>query len=86
MTAPDPSRAGRSARPARTRLRTVGNACATAIHAVSWWFDSVLGGQDYQRYVAHLRRVHPGCEMPTEREYWHTRHADADRNPTNRCC
>ncbi|MET9029442.1 YbdD/YjiX family protein [Nocardia sp. NPDC004168] len=51
-----------------------------------WWFDSILGGQDYQRYVEHLRRSHPGCAIPTEREYWRQRHAEADRNPANRCC
>ncbi|MGW4325632.1 YbdD/YjiX family protein [Nocardia sp. NPDC004573] len=51
-----------------------------------WWFDSILGGRDYQRYVEHLRRRHPDRAVPTEREYWRQRHAEADRNPTNRCC
>ncbi|WP_369797489.1 YbdD/YjiX family protein [Nocardia sp. CNY236] len=51
-----------------------------------WWFDSILGGRDYQRYAEHLRRRHPGCEIPSEREYWRQRYAEADRNPTNRCC
>lgn len=57
-----------------------------AVRGLLWWFDSVLGGQDYQRYVAHLRRKHPGCPIPSEREYWRERHAEADRNPANRCC
>ncbi|NEW29127.1 YbdD/YjiX family protein [Nocardia cyriacigeorgica] len=56
------------------------------VRGVLWWFNSVLGGQDYQRYVAHLRRKHPGCRIPSEREYWRERHAEADRNPANRCC
>ncbi|MEV6340653.1 YbdD/YjiX family protein [Nocardia vinacea] len=59
---------------------------ASAFWTAVWWFDSVLGGQDYQRYVAHLRRNHPHCEIPAEREYWRSRHAAADRNPANRCC
>nr|WP_308165464.1 YbdD/YjiX family protein [Nocardia noduli] len=54
--------------------------------AVLWWVDSVLGGQDYRRYVEHLRRNHPGREIPTERDYWRDRYAEADRNPQNRCC
>ncbi|AFU05178.1 hypothetical protein O3I_036155 [Nocardia brasiliensis ATCC 700358] len=78
---------GRSPRPAvLRRLRTARNACATAVRSVGWWFNSILGGQDYQRYVAHLTRNHPGCAIPTEREYWRIRHADADSNPQNRCC
>lgn len=54
--------------------------------ALGWWYNSIIGGQDYQRYVAHLRRTHPGCPIPSEREYWRRRHADADTNPQNRCC
>ncbi|MFG1791735.1 YbdD/YjiX family protein [Nocardia sp. NPDC049149] len=77
----------RSARPvARGRLRRASSAGVTALRKVGWWFNSILGGQDYRRYVDHLARNHPGCEIPTEREYWRTRHADADNNPTNRCC
>ncbi|MEV0299255.1 YbdD/YjiX family protein [Nocardia sp. NPDC050710] len=80
MTEPVVPQGGRSTGPAA--LRRIRDGAKTAV----WWFDSVLGGQDYQRYVDHLRRNHPGCAIPTEREYWRNRHADADRNPTNRCC
>ncbi|WP_051027362.1 YbdD/YjiX family protein [Nocardia higoensis] len=57
-----------------------------AVRATLWWLDSVVGGQDYQRYVAHLRRRHPDRPVPTEREYWRDRHAHADSNPAGRCC
>ncbi|MBO0883137.1 MAG: YbdD/YjiX family protein [Mycobacterium sp.] len=57
-----------------------------AAKAVLWWFDSVLGGQDYQRYTAHMRRVHPDRPVPSEREYWRERFAEVDRNPSTRCC
>ncbi|WP_417629269.1 YbdD/YjiX family protein [Nocardia lasii] len=50
------------------------------------WYSAINGGQDYQRYVAHHRRNHPDDPVPTVREYWRERYADADRNPTNRCC
>ncbi|MGN2636037.1 YbdD/YjiX family protein [Nocardia takedensis] len=58
----------------------------TAARGVTWWFSSVLGGQDYRRYVEHLRRRHPGRPIPSEREYWRERWAEADRNPQQRCC
>lgn len=57
-----------------------------ALRAMVWWLNSVVGGQDYQRYVAHLRRRHPDRPVPTEAEYWRERHADAERNPAGRCC
>ncbi len=78
--------ADRPARPVGARLRAAARACGDGVRAGVWWFDSILGGRDYQRYVEHLRRRHPGCAVPTEREYWRQRHAEADRNPTNRCC
>ncbi|MFI6363099.1 YbdD/YjiX family protein [Nocardia sp. NPDC050630] len=73
---------GRSPRPAVIRRLRL----AARLRAFVSWFDAVLGGQDYQRYVDHLQRNHPGCEIPSEREYWRRRHADADANPQNRCC
>ncbi|BAW09701.1 YbdD/YjiX family protein [Nocardia seriolae] len=54
--------------------------------AIAWWFNSILGGNDYRRYVQHLRLHHPGCEIPTERDYWRDRHDAAAKNPGNRCC
>nr|WP_026343364.1 YbdD/YjiX family protein [Nocardia sp. BMG111209] len=54
--------------------------------ALASYLNAVLGGQDYARYVEHLRRNHPECPIPTEREYWRERHDAADRNPVNRCC
>ncbi|KAA0923250.1 MULTISPECIES: YbdD/YjiX family protein [unclassified Rhodococcus (in: high G+C Gram-positive bacteria)] len=51
-----------------------------------WWITSVMGDHDYDRYVAHLARHHPGQQPPTVRQYWKDRHAEADRNPGARCC
>ncbi|MGV9677567.1 YbdD/YjiX family protein [Nocardia sp. NPDC003482] len=50
------------------------------------YVNAVIGGEDYARYVEHLRRNHPDRAVPTEREYWRERYAAADRNPTTRCC
>ncbi|WP_227980069.1 YbdD/YjiX family protein [Nocardia spumae] len=57
-----------------------------ALRATAGYLNAVLGGRDYARYVAHLRRVHPDRPIPTEREYWRARHAAAERNPGTRCC
>ncbi|NKY87713.1 YbdD/YjiX family protein [Nocardia veterana] len=57
-----------------------------AARAAARYLNAVLGGQDYARYVAHLRRVHPDRPIPSESEYWRERHAAADRNPGTRCC
>lgn len=69
---------GRPARGARTLVR--------GVRSVFRYLDSVVGGQDYQRYLAHMRRVHPGRPVASERDYWRERYADADRNPGARCC
>lgn len=57
-----------------------------AARSVLWWFNGVLGGQDYQRYIAHMRRAHPGSPVASEREYWRERYAEAEHNPSSRCC
>ena len=30
----------------------------------------ICGMPDYQAYLAHLHAAHPGCPVPTEREYF----------------
>ncbi len=54
--------------------------------AMVWYMNSILGGEDYARYVEHLRRNHPDRPLPSEREYWRDRHDAAARNPGTRCC
>ncbi|WP_051498985.1 YbdD/YjiX family protein [Nocardia sp. BMG51109] len=54
--------------------------------AVIRYMDAIVGGQDYARFVEHLRRNHPDRPIPSEREYWRERHDAAARNPANRCC
>ncbi|WP_188829489.1 YbdD/YjiX family protein [Nocardia camponoti] len=56
------------------------------LRGVARWYSAINGGEDYQRYVAHLRRAHPNAEVPSERDYWRERYAEAERNPQNRCC
>ncbi|MEV0044114.1 YbdD/YjiX family protein [Nocardia rhamnosiphila] len=74
-------RAGPHGAPARGARAFVRGA-----RSVFRYLDSVVGGQDYQRYLAHMRRVHPDRPVLSERDYWRERYADAERNPGARCC
>lgn len=46
----------------------------------------ILGMPDYEAYVAHLRATHPGCPVPSERQYFEEFvRAKYSGGPT-RCC
>ncbi|KAF0958538.1 hypothetical protein MLGJGCBP_08288 [Rhodococcus sp. T7] len=62
------------------------NKVVGAVRTAWWWTGALMGDHDYSRYVEHLRRHHPDAEVPSEREYWKARYADADANPGARCC
>ncbi|MGE2835524.1 YbdD/YjiX family protein [Mycobacterium sp. SMC-4] len=53
---------------------------------MSWYWKTLMGDNHYQRYVEHHERVHPGAPVMSERAYWRHRHAEADANPSARCC
>jgi len=59
---------------------------ARAWRAFVWYVKSVMGESDYEVYVAHLRRHHPGDPIPTVREYWRDRYRHEGENPGSRCC
>lgn len=58
----------------------------TDMRGLLWWIRSVMGDKDYERYVAHMARKHPGQPVPSERQFWRDRYAEADANPGARCC
>ncbi|MFC9663612.1 YbdD/YjiX family protein [Nocardia sp. NPDC127606] len=72
--------------PAATGPREILRRVWAAMRGVARWYSAINGGQDYQRYVDHFRRTHPGAPVPSVRDYWRERYAEAERNPTNRCC
>ena len=85
--------AGRGAPSAATGARGVvalgrraGSAARRGLAAVRWYVTTVMGDHDYERFVAHQRRQHPGGEVPTEKEFWRRRWAEQDANPSARCC
>jgi uncharacterized short protein YbdD (DUF466 family) len=46
----------------------------------------IAGMPDYEEYRRHLRRAHPGCPVPSEREYF-DRYLEARYgNGPTRCC
>lgn len=46
----------------------------------------VAGAPDYERYVAHVRARHPGCEPVSRHEFVRQRLADRYDRPGSRCC
>jgi uncharacterized short protein YbdD (DUF466 family) len=46
----------------------------------------VAGMPDYEAYVAHLRRCHPGRAVPSEREYYEDYVANRYGDGPTRCC
>ncbi|GAA1850260.1 YbdD/YjiX family protein [Myceligenerans crystallogenes] len=57
-----------------------------AWRALVWYVQGVTGEGDYERYVAHLRRVHPDRPVPSAREFWRHRYAEQGARPNARCC
>lgn len=46
----------------------------------------IAGMPDYGAYVAHLLDRHPGCRVPTEREYYETYLKGRYGGGFSRCC
>jgi uncharacterized short protein YbdD (DUF466 family) len=45
----------------------------------------ILGVPDYERYLNHVRKAHPGQTPMTEQEFFRDR-LDARAKPGSRCC
>lgn len=54
--------------------------------AFSDYFEGVLGGDKYKRYLEHHARNHPGEEPVSERQWWRDYNKWQDDNPQGRCC
>nr|WP_082753888.1 YbdD/YjiX family protein [Mycobacterium sp. NAZ190054] len=57
-----------------------------AVRHISWYCQTLMGDNHYQRYLEHHERRHPGAPALSEREYWRRRHAASDADPGARCC
>ena len=59
---------------------------ADFIAAAARVIRQIIGVPDYERYVAHHRAVHPGCE-PLPREAFMRERLEARYNrPGSKCC
>jgi uncharacterized short protein YbdD (DUF466 family) len=56
------------------------------VDRVSWYLREVSGEGDYERYVAHRERHHPGEPVLSRRDFERRRMDDRDSNPRARCC
>lgn len=56
------------------------------VTGLRWYWRGVTGADAYERYVAYLHKQHPGCEVPSEKQFWRDKYEDMDRNPKARCC
>lgn len=46
----------------------------------------IIGAPDYERYLAHMQRRHPGC-LPLTREHFIAERLEARyERPGSRCC
>lgn len=61
-------------------------AIAAFVGALGRAVRRVAGMPDYQAYVAHLGRCHPGRAVPTEREYYEDYVAARYGDGPTRCC
>jgi uncharacterized short protein YbdD (DUF466 family) len=53
---------------------------------VRWYLREVSGESGYDRYVAHMRREHPGQPVMSRRDYERRRQDQREESPRARCC
>jgi uncharacterized short protein YbdD (DUF466 family) len=47
---------------------------------------TMIGEPDYDRYVAHMREHHPGCEIASRDDFMQQRMESRYSKPGARCC
>jgi uncharacterized short protein YbdD (DUF466 family) len=57
-----------------------------AVDNILWYLREVSGEGDYDRYVAHARRQHPGRPVLSRRDFERWRMKEQETNPRARCC
>jgi uncharacterized short protein YbdD (DUF466 family) len=51
-----------------------------------WYLRELLGENDYDKYVAHLARQHPGTPPPSRRDFERAKTHRLERAVSARCC
>ncbi|GLY69619.1 YbdD/YjiX family protein [Amycolatopsis taiwanensis] len=66
--------------------RSVARALRRAVRRAGWYVREVVGENDYQHYVDHLREHHPDRTPPSRREFERMKIDRMEANPKSRCC
>ena len=72
--------------PAEEAGRSGWQAQRTRVERLASAVRQVLGMPDYQAYVRHLRQAHPGCPVPSPREFFALYLEHRYGNGPTRCC
>ncbi|WP_197319970.1 YbdD/YjiX family protein [Saccharomonospora sp. NB11] len=70
----------------RPALARAGAGLARGWRALRWYVKEVVGENDYEHYVTHLRRHHPDTQPMSRREFERRKTDRMDVDPGSRCC
>lgn len=54
--------------------------------SIRWYVKGLVGENDYERYVTHLRLHDPELEPVTRRDFERAKTDRMESNPKSRCC
>ena len=57
-----------------------------AVAAIARVIRQIIGVPDYERYVAHQRAAHPGCELLSREAFMRERLEARYNRPGSKCC
>lgn len=66
--------------------RQAGGALSRAWRSVRWYVKEVVGENDYEHYVRHLRAHHGEAEPVTRRAFERAKTDRMESHPKSRCC
>lgn len=72
--------------PRRNDEMTERRTATTAWRRFTSTLRRIVGMPDYSAYVDHMRRRHPGCAVPTEREFFEQYVTARYSGGPTRCC
>lgn len=67
-------------------LRRLVGALSLAGCSVRWYVKEVVGENDYEHYLQHMRSQHGGAEPVKRRDFERAKTDRMESNPKSRCC
>ncbi|WP_433528219.1 CstA-like transporter-associated (seleno)protein [Micromonospora sp. CA-263727] len=81
------TRSARDGRPrAQDYARSAWSALGRGCRHVIWYAREVVGENDYQHYLDHLRRHHPHTRPVSRRVFEQAKTERLETRPNSRCC